>query len=118
MITCRDPDRESRLILDAIGKLPAGVRYPYLRAVTARLEAGQRLYGDRWAVTPIDRLITELTEEALDLAAWAILTRQRLDLADLHPAEHRPIVDALTGTIRAGAAAYGFLSTIDQGRSR
>lgn len=117
MITRRNPDREARLIVAALTDLDPEIRANYLNAASARLEAGQRLYGDRWAVTPVERLIGELIEEALDLACWSVLTRQRLDLTDLDPDYHRQLTEALTATIRAGAVAYSHLTRLDHGRA-
>lgn len=107
MIARRNPDRETAFILATIDPPPG-----YMEGVQARLDLGDRLYGDRWAVTPLDHLIGELIEEALDLTCWAVLAEQRLSRMNLDPADRDHRLEGLKVTIRAGALAYRALAAI------
>lgn len=106
MTARRDPDRETAFIESAIDP-PAD----YVERVQARLDLGNRLYGDRWAVTPLDDLLAKLIEEALDLTCWAVLTEQRLDTMNLDPSDRDHRIDGPKITIRAGVLAYRALVT-------
>ncbi|MGH3049136.1 MAG: hypothetical protein ACRDLK_03180, partial [Gaiellaceae bacterium] len=44
-----------------------------------RLALGDLAYGHRWAELGLDRLITEVAEEAADLGAWGVLALQALE---------------------------------------
>ncbi len=73
----------------------------------ARLEVGERLYGDRWATLGIDRLLVELAEEALDLGAWGALALQALPFEPLiHSTTQLLIARSIHEAIDAGAIAH------------
>jgi hypothetical protein len=99
------------LILDATVPAPVAERARFVRAVSDRLAIGDGLYGDDWALTPFDRLLAELIEEALDLAAWAVLADQRLDM-EPDPPDTTAEREALLRAIRCGAAAFAALNSI------
>jgi hypothetical protein len=50
----------------------------FVEAVRTRLEAGREAYGDRSFDRPTAELVTELKQEALDLAGWGFVLFERL----------------------------------------
>lgn len=73
----------------------------------ARLEAGGDAYGERWAELGLERLISELGEEAADLGGWGVLALQALDLDHAVGATRRASIGTrLHAAILAGARAH------------
>lgn len=72
----------------------------------ARLEAGERAYGDQWARRPLVELLEEIAEEAVDVACWAVLALQRLDVEDVGDAERARVAAALELAAREGGRAH------------
>lgn len=70
-----------------------------------RLHAGERAYAGRWANVGWDQLVHELTEEAADLGAWAVLALQTIE-RDV-PEQARDATRLLEVIARAGAEAHG-----------
>lgn len=103
----RNPTRERWLVHRAINRhgLTTPDRPRLLAEVADRLEKGQELDGDRWATTELDRLLTEIGEEGLDLICWSLLTLQRADHLDLGPAERDRLHRLLDCVICCGAVA-------------
>lgn len=73
----------------------------------ARLDAGASVYGERWAELGVERLITELAEEAADLGAWGVLALQALELKQaLSAAARAAIASRVHAAILAGGRAH------------
>lgn len=103
----RDPARERRFIEQV-----AGGHVELVEQVTERLEAGEALYGDRWATVGICRLLRELQEEAADLVAWGALAEQALDLeAEVDKQGARHLRAVLIAVAERGAVAYRLLTS-------
>lgn len=103
----RELERE-RLWLER-AELHAG-RSGFAEHATARLAAGERTYGDRWARLGLVRLLAELGEEAADLGAWSVLALQALELAELPPDSREYAATRLHAAILCGAHAHHALS--------
>jgi hypothetical protein len=72
-----------------------------------RLAAGERAYGDRWAGMGIDHLLGELSEEAADIGAWAVLALQALEReGELGASDDEWIAARLRAAILWGAYAH------------
>lgn len=52
---------------------------PFLRALQARLIKGQQTYGSASFERPDDEILTELQEEALDLAGWGYVLYAKIE---------------------------------------
>jgi len=104
----RDPDRERTFLAAA-----ARGHHPFVEQATARLDAGEEVYGDSWAWIGLRRHLTELLEEAADLGSWAALSAQALDHEpDLSDANRQRIAGVLAATASHGARAHALLSTV------
>jgi hypothetical protein len=83
----------------------------FVQAAEQRLAVGEKEYGDSWIWVGIRHLLSETTEEAVDLAAWSALASEAVDrdsdLTDLH---RQQIQAVLTTAARSGAAAYAALT--------
>lgn len=53
-------------------------RDEFIRALTERLDKGAAQYGDRSFDRPVDQLLAELQQEALDLAGWGFVLWERV----------------------------------------
>jgi hypothetical protein len=71
-----------------------------------RLDAGAADYGDRWVTTSIEKLISELAEEAADLGGWGVLALQALARSDLGGQERDEIATNVLAAIAFGARAH------------
>lgn len=85
-----------------------------------RLQAGERAYAGRWAGVGWHQFAHELTEEAADLGAWAVLALQTIerDVPEHARADAALLLDCIA---RAGAeahAAAGRLRELVGGGSR
>lgn len=47
--------------------------------VRSRLEAGKRAYGDSSFETPLERMITEIQQELMDVTGWSFILFDRLE---------------------------------------
>jgi len=92
----------------ATAELDAGA-LGFARGVGRRLAVGEELYGDRWAVLGIPKLIDELSEEALDLGAWGVLALQALEQQELAENHRERVATRLRATILWGAYAHSEL---------
>lgn len=102
----RDPDRERTFLADA-----ARGHHPFVEQATARLDAGEEIYGDSWAWIGLRRHLVELLEEAADLGSWATLAAQALDHEpDLSDADRQRIAGVLAATASHGARAHALLT--------
>ncbi len=50
----------------------------FLRAVLARLEQGEKQYGDTSFLKPPDKLAGEIEQELLDVCAWSFILWTRI----------------------------------------
>jgi len=99
----RDEDRERRVLVTASGVAAAG---DWHELVAARLEQGQRDYGDAWAERSAADLAAEAIEEAADLAAWSLLAEQALDAGDIDSPTADRVRRLLSGAISSAARAH------------
>jgi len=105
-MTRRDPDRERRFLDDA-----ARGHEPFVEQATARLDAGEEIYGDAWIWIGLRRHLAELLEEAADLGSWAALASQALDREpDLSATDRERVVAVLAAAARHGARAHALLT--------
>lgn len=105
-MTERDSFRERRWLAEA-----ACGHAAFIEQALARLEAGQAEFGDSWAWIGVRRHVAELTEEASDLGAWAVLCDQALDLdAGLSSEQREHLRQTLRRVAALGAAAHRLLS--------
>jgi hypothetical protein len=51
----------------------------FVERLRAKLELGARVYGDRSFSRPLTELITEIGDELVDTAGWALLLHTRLE---------------------------------------
>jgi hypothetical protein len=105
----RDPLAE-RILLDRsqqLGRLSVG---GWPRTVEARLEVGQRLYGDAWAERSPSDLLGEVAEEAVDLAAWACLAVQALAPSGVDSDTIATAGEMIARAVGAGAEAHGYVT--------
>lgn len=104
----RNPHVERRRDLDFEARLLDRHSPPeFAEAVKARLERGERVFGNQWAARPAVDLIAEAIEEAADLAAWSLLALQRLGDA---PGD-RVASAQLVGAISLAAATHHYLDS-------
>ena len=89
-----------------IGEAGRGLDERFTSHVHRRLAMGDQMYGDRWQALGLERLLTEITEEAADLGAWAVLALQALDLTEAGSSERRALAGGLMVAARAGAQAH------------
>lgn len=101
----RNLDRERRFLIDIAPTSPE-----FVVAVQARLLAGEEQYGDSWAWIGIRRHLAELTEEAVDLAGWAVLAEQALDQQSIDEITRRRVSAVLRLVARRGAQMFDLLS--------
>lgn len=105
-MTRRDPQREAAFLAEA-----ARGHQPFIEQATARLAAGQEIFGDSWAWIGLRRHLTELLAEAADLGSWASLALQALDCEPgLSDTDRERVVAVLAATARHGARAHALLS--------
>ena len=104
-MSARDFDRE-RVFLTAAAR----GHHELVEHATARLAAGEDVYGDRWTVG-IRTLLGELSEEAADLLAWGSLADQALDFESLTEAQREQVCAVLHLAARHGAQAHRALAT-------
>lgn len=104
--TGRDTKREAEFLRAA-----ARGEDEFVERVEARLRLGDELYGTFYQWIGIRKLLDELREEALDLAAWASLADEALDREVELDAERRDQIRAvLQSSARYGSQAYVTLS--------
>jgi hypothetical protein len=90
-------------------------RLRWERHVLVRLHRGAIEYGDRSFARPLIELLDELSEEAADLGAWAVIADHALNgLEDLEDEQIVLIAQALQDAAVAGANAW---ARIDQARA-
>lgn len=104
VVSIRDLEREASFLSTAAGDHAAFVEH-----VAARLQLGEREYGDAWATRDLRELLGELLEEAADLGAWAVLAEQRLSTSSLTIGERDRVVAVLSLVARHGAQAHRLL---------
>jgi hypothetical protein len=101
----RDMKRERQFLTAA----SAGTA-SFIAHAEERLIVGQQQYGDSWSWAGISRLLTEMLEEAVDLATWAVLTDQAIDLDQrLTDQQREQLRAALHVAARRGAQAHAIL---------
>ena len=102
----RDVQRERAFLEQA-----ARGDHEFVEHVEGRLAAGDELYSNSFLWVGVRKLLDELREEALDLAAWATLAEEALDGEhNLNPAERERVRNVLAASARYGAQAYVVLS--------
>lgn len=112
-MTERDLDRERAFLTEA-----ARGHKPFVDQATARLDAGEEIYGDSWKFIGLRRHLVELLEEAADLGSWAVLAVQALDTEPgLSDADRQRIAAVLAATASHGARTHAVLSTITRALS-
>jgi hypothetical protein len=104
----RDTQREREFLRAA-----ANGHIAFAEHAEQRLSAGQELFGDSWSWAGIPRLLAEMLEEAVDLATWAVLTDQAIDLDErLSDRQREQLRAALHVAARRGAQAHALLSNV------
>lgn len=119
--TGRDHALERRF-LDAVEQGSAGGP-TFSKLVLAQLADGQRRFGDTFQSRAASTLAVEAGEEALDLAAWAILTLTVAERSGLHDRDLDRVRADLQAAAAASATAFlhlsraiGVLSTAEEAR--
>jgi hypothetical protein len=101
----RDPLAE-RVLLDRGQRLGRVSISSWPTTVESRLEVGQALYGDQWADRSPAKLLDEVAEEAVDLAAWACLAVQALAPSELDRGTIATAGEMIARAIGAAAEAH------------
>jgi hypothetical protein len=78
--------------------------------VEQRLAAGQELYGDSALSRPLDELLEEIAEEALDTAGWSCLASHVLMGSELDADTTATIGEMLGQAMAAGATAHAHIT--------
>jgi hypothetical protein len=95
------PDRSQRLARLTVASWPS--------TVEARLEAGQKLYGDAWAQRSTGHLLEEVAEGAVDLAAWACLAVQSLAGASVDRDTIATVGEMVSRAVGAASEAHAYV---------
>jgi hypothetical protein len=103
----RDPLAE-RVLLDRSQRLARLAVANWPSTVEQRLAIGQERYGDTWADRSTTDLLDEVSEEAIDLAAWACLAIQSLS-DDLDADTIATAGDMISRAIGAAAEAHSYI---------
>lgn len=102
----RDPLAE-RVLLDRSNRLGRLAVASWPSIVERRLEVQQDVLGDSWALRPYRRLLDEVAEEAVDLAAWACLASQ--SLVGLDADTVATVGEMIARAVGAAAEAHAYI---------
>ncbi|MDQ6807527.1 MAG: hypothetical protein M3065_21835 [Actinomycetota bacterium] len=105
----RDPLAE-RILLDRSQRLARLAVASWPSTVDQRLEVGEELYGDSWTTRSTEDLLTEASEEAVDLAAWSLLAVQSLTGTDLGLDTIATVGEMIARAIGAAAEAHAYIT--------